>query len=75
MVLECLLVPRKENLTGVSTGSTGRSKNLDPTGNPTGRSTRPVSISDSRSGIFDEERFLLNEIVLCRINSKHFAIK
>ena len=24
------------NLTGVSTGLTGRSKNLDPTGNPTG---------------------------------------
>ena len=46
LVLRCLLVARKKNLTGISTGLTGRSKNLDPTGNPTGRSTRPVSISD-----------------------------
>ena len=45
LVLRFLLVARKENLTGFSTGLTGRSKNLDPTGNPTGRSTRPVSIS------------------------------
>ena len=47
LVLRCLLVARKENSTGFSTGLTGRSKNLDPTGNPTGRSTRPVSISDA----------------------------
>ena len=40
-MLRCLLVARKESLTGVSTGLTGRSKNLDPTG----RSTQPVSIS------------------------------
>ena len=47
LVLRCLLVARKENSTGFSTGLTGRSKNLDPTGNPTGRCrlTRPVSIS------------------------------
>ena len=45
LVLRCLLVARKENLTNVSTGLTGWSKNLDLTGNPTGRSTRPVSIS------------------------------
>ena len=32
LVLRCLLVARKEN----STCLTGRSKNLDPTGNPTG---------------------------------------
>ena len=44
-MLRCLLVARKENLTGVSTGLTGQSKNLDPTGNPTGRSTQPVSSS------------------------------
>ena len=37
-VHRCLLVARKENLTGFSTGLTGRSKNLDPTGNP----NRPV---------------------------------
>ena len=36
LVLRCLLVPKKENLSGFSTGLTGRSKNLDPTGNPTG---------------------------------------
>ena len=36
LVLRCLLVARKENLTGVSTGFTGRSKNFNPTGNPTG---------------------------------------
>ena len=38
LVLRCLLVARKENLTGFSTGLTGRSKNLDPNGagNPTG---------------------------------------
>ena len=47
LVLRCLLVARKENLTGFSTGLIGRSKNLDPTGNPTGRSTQPVSISES----------------------------
>ena len=47
LLLRCLLVARKENSTGFSTGLTGRSKNLDPTGNPTGRSTRPVSISES----------------------------
>ena len=40
-MLWCLLVARKENSTGFSTGLTGRSKNLDPTC----RSTRPVSIS------------------------------
>ena len=32
LVLGCLLVARKDNLTGFSTGLTGRSKNLDPTG-------------------------------------------
>ena len=31
LVLKCLLVARKENLIGVSTGLTGRSKNLDRT--------------------------------------------
>ena len=36
LVFRCLLVARKHNLTGISTGLTGRSKNLDPTGNPTG---------------------------------------
>ena len=46
-VLRCLLVARKENLTGVSTGLTARSKNLDTTGNPIGRSTRPISISST----------------------------
>ena len=35
LVLRCCLVAREENLTGVSTSLTGRSKNLDPTGNPT----------------------------------------
>ena len=40
LVLRCLLVARKENLTGFSTGLIGRSKNLDPTG----RLTRLVSI-------------------------------
>ena len=45
LVLRCLLVVRKENLTCFSTGLTGQSKNLDSTGNPTGQPTRPVSIS------------------------------
>ena len=36
LVLRRLLVARKENSTGFSTGLTGRSKNLDPTGRPTG---------------------------------------
>ena len=40
LVLRRLLVDRKENSTGFSTGLTGRSKNLDPTG----RSTRPVPV-------------------------------
>ena len=42
--VRCLLVARKKNLTGVSTGLTDPSKNLDPTHYPTGRSTRPVSL-------------------------------
>ena len=46
-MLRCLLVARKENLTNVSTGLTGRSKNLDPTSNPTGRSTRPVPVNST----------------------------
>ena len=54
LVPRCLLVARKENLISFSTGLTGLSKNLDPTGNPTGRSTRPVSIS----GPGDNERTL-----------------
>ena len=33
-MLKCILVARKENLTGFSTDLTSRSKNLDPTGNP-----------------------------------------
>ena len=49
LVIRCLLVARKDNLTGVSTGLNGRSKNLDPTGNPTGRSTELVSNSDAVS--------------------------
>ena len=44
LMLRCFLVARKDNLTGVLTGLTGRSKNLDPTGNPTGRSTQPVPV-------------------------------
>ena len=32
LVLRCLVVARKENLTGFSSGLTGRLKNLDPTG-------------------------------------------
>ena len=36
LVLRFLLVARKDNLTSFSTGLTGRSKNLDPIGNPTG---------------------------------------
>ena len=36
LLVRCLLDAIKENLTGVSTGLTGWSKNLDPTGNPTG---------------------------------------
>ena len=43
LVLTCLLVARKENLTDVLTGLTGRSKNLNPTGNPTGWSTSSVA--------------------------------
>ena len=41
LVLKCLLLARKEKLTGILTGLTGQSKNLDPIG----RSTRPISIS------------------------------
>ena len=44
LVLRCLLVARKENLTGVSTGLTGRSKNLDPTS--AGQPNRPVDPTD-----------------------------
>ena len=41
LVVRYFLVSRKDNLTGVSTGLTGRLKNLDPTGNPTGAG-RPI---------------------------------
>ena len=48
LVLRCLLDARKENLTGVSTGLTGWSKNLDPTGNSTClRPDRFPSLSDT----------------------------
>ena len=40
LVRRFFLVARKDNLTGISTGLTGRSKNLDPTG----RLTRPVPV-------------------------------
>ena len=54
LVLRCLLVARKENSTGFSTGLTGRSKNLDPTGNPTGRSTRPVPVDTTGFHLWGE---------------------
>ena len=41
-MLRCLIAPKKDNLTGFSTGLTGRSKNLEP--------TRPVSISALATG-------------------------
>ena len=44
------LIARKENLSGFSTDLTGQSKNLDPTGNPTGRSTRPVQVDPTGAG-------------------------
>ena len=47
LVLRCLLVARNENLTSVSTFLTGRSKSLDPTGNPTARLTRPVPVDQT----------------------------
>ena len=51
LVLKRLLAARKENLTGFSTGLTGRSKNLDPTGNPTaGRPDRFPSLTQTSSG-------------------------
>ena len=45
LVLRCLLVAKKEILTGILTDLTGWSKSLDQTG----RSTRPVSISASKT--------------------------
>ena len=58
LVLRCLLVARKEISTVFSTGLTGRLKNLDPAGNPTGQSTRPVSISGPRSFWGPQNNFL-----------------
>ena len=67
LVLRCLLAARKENLTGVSTGLTGRSKNLDPTGNPTGRPDRFPSLIQSIGYCITSESILnidfLNQIV------------
>ena len=55
LVLRRRLVAKNKNLTGFSTDLTGQSKTFDPTGNPTGRSTRPVSISEpTRYTIFGE---------------------
>ena len=48
MMLRCLLAARKKNLTGFSTGLTGQSKNLDPTGNPTGFHLWHMSRMDRR---------------------------
>ena len=62
LVLRCLLVARKENSTGFSTGLTGRSKNLDPTGNPTGRSTRPVPVDPTGFHLWSEYRTNLHAI-------------
>ena len=46
LVLRRLLVAREENLTGFSTGLTGRSKNLDPTATrPAGRPDQFPSLS------------------------------
>ena len=65
-MLRCVLVARKENLTDVPTGLTGWSKNLDPTGNPTDRSTR--------SELFDPTGFHFWNICknFFRILNKHF---
>ena len=50
LVLRCILVARKDNLTGFSTGLTNRSKNLDPTGNPTGAG-RPDGFPSLAKGV------------------------
>ena len=72
LVLRCLLVARKENSTDFSTGLTGRSKNLDPTGNPTCRSTRPVSISATNCwGTSYFECFLSNVTTVCVFNENN----
>ena len=41
LVFRCILVARKDNLTVLLTGLTGRSKNLNLSGNPTGFHLRP----------------------------------
>ena len=54
----CLLVARKVNLTGFSTGLTGWSKNLDPTG----PSTRPVSISGADKWANNRNRLMNKDL-------------
>ena len=63
--LRCLLVARKENLTGVSTGLTGRSKNVDLTGNLTGAS-RPHRFPSLQSTIRQSSK-------LVEKTKKHFS--
>ena len=75
-MLRCLLVARKGNLTGFSTGLIGRSKNLDPTGNPTGRSTQPVFISKSNRYPceFESDSLPLPHLQVCSEIKKRMGI-
>ena len=53
LVFRCLLVAKKENLTGISTGLTARSKNLDSTGagQPDRLPSLPQNLIHSRSSM------------------------
>ena len=68
-MLRCFLVARNEKLTGFSTGLTGGLKNLDPTGNPTGRSTRPVPVDPKPVSISAQNPVFSKETV------PHFILK
>ena len=59
LVLRCLLVARKENSTGFSTGLTGRSKNLDPTG--AGWPDRFPSLDQGYSTSFRKDPYMADE--------------
>ena len=76
LVLRCLLVAKTENLTGFSTGLTGRSKNLDPIGNPTGagrpyrfpslhRTASDANLSDDPHAFHYNDYFVIGGIRTC----------
>ena len=72
LVRRFLLVAREDNLTGISTGLTGRSKNLDLTGNPTG-TRRPDRFPSLNHVIAGPDLHRAGPLALWRFSQHLFA--